>query len=176
MTTFEYLNTEETNRRRELRYGRVSEPPAPFFSHQVVVLRIARALCEHVEPLHLGVVGLSPIDVVLDAERSLIVQPDVLFISAARRSIVRNQVWGAPDLVIEVLSAGTEAHDDGEKLGWYQKYGVRECWLVDPANRCITIVTFADSTPVRTVIDQDGSIRSSVLPALQLPVSPLFDR
>src|SRR4051812_8839707 len=53
MTTFEYLNPEETTRRRELRYGQVSEPPAPFYSHQLVVLRIARALCDHVEPLHL---------------------------------------------------------------------------------------------------------------------------
>ena len=105
MTTDEYLyGTEETNRKRELTFGTVCEPPAPFFSHQELVLRVARLLCSHVEPLGLGKVAVAPVDVILDRERALIVQPDVLFISQERLSIVRDQVWGAPDLVVEVLS------------------------------------------------------------------------
>ena len=73
MTADEYLyDTEETTRRRELAYGILREPPAPFFSHQVVVLKVARLWTAHVEPRNLGSVAVSPVDVVLDVCGSLI--------------------------------------------------------------------------------------------------------
>ena len=47
MTTNEYLyDTEETNRIQELAMGRVREPPAPFFSHQTVALKLARLIAD----------------------------------------------------------------------------------------------------------------------------------
>src|SRR5438128_12630375 len=70
VTTEQYLySTEETNRKRELAFGKVCEPPAPFFSHQELVLRVARLLCSHVEPRDLGKVAVAPVDVILDRER-----------------------------------------------------------------------------------------------------------
>ena len=60
MTTDEYLyGTEETNRRRELRAGTLREAPAPYFSHQQLVLKIARTLCDFVEPRGLGAVAVA---------------------------------------------------------------------------------------------------------------------
>jgi hypothetical protein len=82
MTTNEYLyHTEETNRIRELAAGFLREPPAPFFSHQSLVLKVARLLGDHAEPRRLGRVAVAPVDVILDRERALIVQPDVLFVA-----------------------------------------------------------------------------------------------
>lgn len=54
MTTVEYLKTDEDNRPRELAHGILREPPAPFFTHQSIVLTVARQLCEHVERENLG--------------------------------------------------------------------------------------------------------------------------
>ena len=113
-------------------------------------------------------------DVVLDHERALIVQPDVLFVSAERLSIIRDQVWGAPDLVAEVLSPGTENHDRGEKLEWYRQYGVRECWLVDLFLEQVTVVDFTDPLPVNRIAKDHDAIRSSVLPALDVTAFRLF--
>jgi Uma2 family endonuclease len=174
MTTEEYLRSYETNRPRELAYGFVREPPAPFFSHQQVVLKIGRLLADYVDAKGLGQVGIAPLDVVLDAERSLIVQPDVLFVSAERTSIIRNQVWGAPDLVVEVLSPGTEAHDRTEKLDWYREYGVRECWLVDPAAEQIAVFNFGGTTLTAQTIDRTGTIQSTLLPGLAAPAASLL--
>jgi hypothetical protein len=42
MSTSEYLRTDETTAPRELAFGIVREPPAPFFTHQEVVLRTGR--------------------------------------------------------------------------------------------------------------------------------------
>jgi Uma2 family endonuclease len=100
------------------------------------------------------------------------VQPDVLFVSTERLSIVRDQVWGAPDLVVEILSIGTERRDRGEKLGWYQRYGVRECWLVELATEQVVVVDFV----ARVERPSTGveSIRSSVLPALDTSAFGVF--
>ena len=175
MTTNEYLyDTKETNRRRLLSWGILREAPAPFFSHQSLVLRVARLLGDHVDPRQLGRVAIAPVDVILDRDRALVVQPDVLFVSTERLSIIRDQVWGAPDLVAEILSPGTEKHDRGEKLGWYRQYGVRECWLVDLYREQVTLVDFTGSLPVERIARGVEPFRSAVLPDLELPASGIF--
>ena len=175
MTTNEYLyDTKETNRIRQLAWGILREPPAPFFSHQSLVLRVARLLGDHVDSRQLGRVAIAPVDVILDRDRALVVQPDVLFVSTERLSIIRDQVWGAPDLVAEILSPGTEKHDRGEKLGWYRQYGVRECWLVDLYREQVTLVDFTGSLPVERIARGVEPIRSAALPELELPTSRIF--
>ena len=175
MTADEYLyDTEETNRISELAMGKVSEPAAPFFSHQALVLRVATIWSDHVNSRKLGRVAVAPVDVVLDRERALILQPDVLFVSTDRLSIIRNQVWGAPDLVAEVLSHSTENRDRGEKLEWYRQYGVRECWLVDLYSETVTVVDFTGSSPVTRVAKGVDSIRSTVLPDLESSAFGVF--
>jgi Uma2 family endonuclease len=175
MTADEYLySTDETNRIRELAMGMVREPPAPFFSHQTVALKVARIIGDHAEPRKLGRVAIAPVDVILDRDRALILQPDVLFVSSERLAIIRDQVWGAPDLIAEVLSPGTQNRDRGEKLGWYRQYGVREVWLVDLHNEQVTVVDFSGAFPVERVANGADAIRSSVLPGLETAASTVF--
>jgi len=71
----------------------------------------------------------------------------VLFVSAARTSIIRNQVWGAPDLVVEVLSESSQDYDRGEKQLWYRQYGVREYWRVELYRERVTVVDFTLAAP-----------------------------
>jgi Uma2 family endonuclease len=175
MTADEYLySTEETNRIRELAMGMVREPPAPFFSHQTVALKVARIIGDHAEPRKLGRVAIAPVDVILDRDRALILQPDVLFVSSERLAIIRDQVWGPPDLIAEVLSPGTQNRNRGEKLGWYRQYGVREVWLVDLHNEQVTVVDFSGAFPVERVAKGADAIRSSVLPGLETAASSVF--
>ena len=175
MTVDDYLRTDETNKPRELRRGIVREPPAPYFSHQQVVLRVARLLSTYVEAGGLGQVAISPIDVVLDRDNALVVQPDVLFVAADRVSIIHDQIWGAPDLVVEVLAPGTQSHDRGEKPGWYRQYGVRECWLIDAFLEELVVVNFMGALPERQVARGQTLIPSRVFGGLQVPVAVLFE-
>jgi Uma2 family endonuclease len=175
VTTDEYLySTEETNRINELARGKVCEPPAPFFSHQTVALKVARIIGDYAEPWKLGRVAMAPVDVILDRDGALILQPDVLFVSTERLAIIRDQVWGPPDLVAEVLSPGTENRDRGLKLGWYRQYGVRECWLVDPHQERVTVVDFTGAFPVERVARGADTIQSAVLPGLEMAASAVF--
>jgi Uma2 family endonuclease len=79
---------------------------------------------------------------VLDRSRALVVQPDVVFVSAARADIVTDRVWGAPDLVLEVLSPKPRIGTLGERLEWFATYGIRECWLYHQFARELEVVTF----------------------------------
>jgi Uma2 family endonuclease len=175
LATSDYLAGAEEMRRRELVWGMVREPPAPLWDHQAVVTRTAVVLAAHVRECRLGRVCVSPIDVVLDADRALVLQPDVVFIARARLTIVKGQIWGAPDLVVEVLSRHTAVRDRTVKLRWYRRYGVQECWLMDPARRRVEVFEFPAGARVRRhTAAGDKPIVSTVLPELKTPVSEFF--
>ena len=174
LTLREYLSGEETNRPMELDFGVVREPPAPSFSHQIVLGRAFVRIHEHVSGNQLGCVVQSPVDVVLDRERALVVQPDLVFIAADRLHICTDRVWGPPDLAVEVLSMGTARHDSAVKLSWSQRYGVRECWLIDPVAREVHVVSFSESTRSTHAYTEHETVESSVLPQLRLRVADLF--
>jgi Uma2 family endonuclease len=167
-----YFRRPETNRPQELVFGMAREPPAPFYGHQQAVGQLFLVLRTHVHERQLGDVCLAPMDVVLDEESGLVVQPDLMFISHERRDIIRNHVWGAPDLVVEVVSPATQHRDRTLKLAWYRKYGVRECWLVDAAERRIEVVD-CESDQLESFTG-DTPIRSRVLPHLAAPSSACF--
>lgn len=175
ITTDEYFRTPETLLPQELVYGMVRDAPAPTPGHQSAVGLLFIALFNHTEALRTGAVWLSPIDVVLDRERSLIVQPDVIFVAEERRHIVTDRVWGAPDLVVEVLSPNPRIGTLDERLGWFARYGVRECWLIRQALRELEVLQFADGSVAGTrVFRGDEPIRSSVLPDFTRSISSML--
>ena len=101
----------------------------------------------------------SPADVQLDCNDKTIVQPDV-FVICDREKILRHCLYGAPDLVVEILSKATRKKDMGIKQAKYMNAGVREYWIVDPDARKIVVYDleqeklpviygFGDSVPVR---------------------------
>lgn len=63
-------------------------------------------------------------------------KPDMMVVCDPDK-IRRNGIHGAPDLVVEILSPGTMRNDRGRKKDAYERNGVREYWIVDPANRSI---------------------------------------
>ena len=79
---------------------------------------------------------ISPVDVQLDCDDKTVVQPDVLVV-CDRTKYKNGRVFGAPDLVIEVLSPSTRRKDMQLKMYKYAGAGVREYWMVDPEKKLI---------------------------------------
>jgi Uma2 family endonuclease len=75
---------------------------------------------------------------------------------------------------VEVLSIGTARHDSTVKLSWYQQYGVRECWLIDPVAIAVNVVDFTGATRSCQVCTEHELVQSRVLPVLRLKVGDLF--
>ena len=171
----EYLELEETTRPQELVWGYVRDAPSPAPPHQDAVFRFTMAWHDHVEEHSLGQVLVGAMDCVLDAERALIVQPDALFVSAAREGIITDRVWGAPDLVLEVLSPKPRLGTLQERLGWFAAYGVRECWLYREFDRELEVICFENGAPAdRRLFGFHDRIISSVLPDFDLSCAAIL--
>ena len=175
-TVYGYLSGPEQLRRTELVWGIVRDPPAPKYGHQSVVTRTAVLLDHHARQPVLGRVCVSPVDVVLDERKALVVQPDVVFVSNARLNIILDQVWGAPDLVVEVLSNATRRRDRTLKWRWYRQYGVREYWLIDPVEKSVTVAVFEPHRRTRRRVFRNYRVvKSTVLTGFDRPASAFFE-
>lgn len=69
--------------------------------------------------------------------------PDMMVV-CDRGKIKRNGVYGAPDLVVEILSPSTAKNDRGYKKGVYEACGVPEYWIVDPSQRSVEVYLLQD--------------------------------
>jgi len=128
----------DDGRRYEVIGGELFVTPAPSPRHQTVLGRMYVALFTYVERHRLGRAWVAPLDVVLGP--MTLVEPDILFVGAARLSVVTERdVSGAPDLAIEVLSPTTVRTDRGRKRALYQEQGVGEYWVVDPVENVVEI-------------------------------------
>ena len=108
--------------------------PAPLDRHQVVTGEIYAEILHFVKAKRLGQVRIAPYDVYLDKKNAF--QPDICFISKDRLHLIQeNGLHGTPDLVIEILSPGTARYDMYDKKDVYERTGVKEYWLIDPADK-----------------------------------------
>ena len=174
MTYEQYCLLPDDGKRYEVIDGELFMTPAPKPHHQKIVLRLARKLGDFVADNNLGEVFVAPVDVLLD--RHTVVQPDVLFISAARLSIIGEEaIEGAPDLVVEVLSPSTFYKDLRKKMTAYSQFGVQEYWIVDPETQTIEIYArHDDKLQLAQKFSSGEAVESALLPGLQLAVNNVF--
>jgi Uma2 family endonuclease len=154
--------------------GELVMTPAPNTRHQIILGRLFRGLSDLVEQRKAGIVLLSPIDVYLDDENAY--QPDIVFISKDRQDIIQEDgIYGAPDLVIEILSPSTARYDIREKFRIYEKYGVKEYWIVDPEISSIEIYTKdREHFSLITRAEGKGEIESVLLKGFRLTLDEIF--
>lgn len=138
----------------------VMSPPSYGVCHQSVCGDILCPLHNHIESHQLGELVMGPIDTYLDDEN--IFQPDLLFIANERLSIIKDYIYGAPDLVVEVLLPETENLDRIEKKEVYERFGVKEYWLVDPETKKV-IGYQLTSNRFKKILSKNGKIVSSLL-------------
>ncbi|HSM08720.1 MAG TPA: Uma2 family endonuclease [Gemmatimonadota bacterium] len=132
----------DDGKRYEAIEGDLYVTPAPSIRHQRISMRLVLALDELlVQPGH-GELFHAPVGVEFPATEEG-VQPDVVFVSKARRGILAEKwMMGPPDVVIEILSPGTARRDRGIKLRLYERQRVPEYWIVDPENDAIDVWRF----------------------------------
>ena len=171
-TVRDYMATPEDTR-YELIEGELLVTPSPTPAHQRIVGKLFVLLNDFVRNKGLGEVFIAPLDVVLSEYDVL--QPDILFVSKERAGIVTDRVRGAPDLVVEVLSPGTEERDRTLKRTVYARYGVREYWLVDSQRETIELLTLGpEGFNLVAAYNRDETLRSPLLAGLTLSMQQLF--
>lgn len=145
----------------ELIDGFLYMSPSPTARHQEIVSNILEHLLPFVRHNQLGKIYTAPIDVYLD-ETANAVQPDIVFISRDNLSIIKDRIHGVPDIAIEVLSETNRDHDLKKKKELYERFGVREYFVVNPDTREVLAYTHQDGR-YRTMQQETGKLSSVML-------------
>ena len=129
-------------RRVELIDGVIYDMAAPTSIHQIIAGHFYAQLLSYVMSKKGKCMPMiSPLDVQLDCDNKTMVQPDVVVV-CDRDKIIKRCVYGAPDLVVEVLSPYTKKKDMTLKMHKYANAGVKEYWLIDPDKKKIIVYNF----------------------------------
>ena len=167
------LHTPDDGKRYEVLEGDLVVSPSPTVKHQRIVHKLD-LLLGRVEAAGLGVALPAPMDVVL-SERD-VVEPDILFIAREHLGIVTvDNIQGAPDLVVEILSEGSRKRDVITKRCIYERYGVRFYWLVDPEEEAMRVLELKDGAygePVTLKVGQQ--LGCALFPGITQDVGHLF--
>jgi Uma2 family endonuclease len=176
LTYDDFLRFPDDGRRHELIDGEHFVTPSPITRHQRISRRLLVAIDLHLAAHPAGEVFCAPVDVIFSNHD--IVEPDLLFVSNGRREIVRDRVFGAPDLVVEILSPSTRRTDETAKRRLYDRFDVREYWLVDPDANVVTIYrragdgTFPQAAELTSA--GDDVLQTPLLPDFSLKLRELF--
>lgn len=136
--------------------------------------RAMNLLSNYVYSKKLGFVGDEKILVSLTRNDY---EPDVCFYTNEKASSFTPEqvVFPAPDLVIEVLSEGTEVKDRGIKFEDYAAHGVKEYWIVDPVTETLEQYLLVTDRYELVFKGSEGEVSSQVISGLNLSVKALFD-
>lgn len=173
--TYEEYYRLDDERRYELFNGELipMQPPSPSPGHQREALELAVIFREFVRAKKLGQVFIAPLDVIFDADNTA--QPDLIFIAKANAEIVKERgIFGAPDLVVEIVSPGSVRRDRYEKQALYARFGVKEYWILDHANQSLEVLAFDGAAyAIHSSAEKSGHVASKVLRGLKVRLSDL---
>lgn len=155
---------------------------APSRRHQRVLGRLFSRFSNYFKSKPCEVY-ISPFDVRLAEDISddylieNVVQPD-LSVFCDKSKLDDKGAIGAPDLVVEVLSPATATKDLKSKILIYQRYGVREYWIVDPLEDWVDVLVIGADGRYglgKQVSGEDFAV-SSIFPELKIKCIDLFDK
>lgn len=171
VTAAEFFKLPETNRITELINGELIPPSSREPRHQLI-LGEALVLIRDLMPN--GEVWVAPVAVYLDEYNVL--EPEGMWIAEnSQCSVGTEYVTGAPELVVEVFSPSTEKHDRKDKFELYERFGVREYWMIAPAPELIEVWALESGKFTRLGIYAPGeTFNSPVLAGALVEVNRLF--
>lgn len=177
VTTAEELFRMPSNHYRfELVKGELRKMTPAGSRHGSIVIKLASALCQHVEAHALGEVFGPDTGFKITDSPDTVRAPDIAFVSKERipAGELTEKFWpGAPDLAVEVISSTDTLYELDEKTEEYMASGVTLLWVVNPKKRAVTVHRPGASPEVLGENDQlDGQ---PLLPAFQYPVAKLFE-
>lgn len=167
---------DDDGKRYELIEGELFVSCAPGLPHQLVLTNLITELAIYLKQNPIGPIVPGPGAVFSNYDAVI---PDLVFVSNDRwDGIVGNDRFvAAPDLVIEIVSPGSEnrARDLKSKRRLYGKYGVQEYWIVDGENRSVLVFRLQGTALEQVLfLRHDDQLISPLLPGLALKLTEVF--
>jgi len=172
----DWLRLPDDGWRYEVLDGELHMTPPPSIEHQYRSIQLLNRMVNHANAHDLGIVLSAPIGVRLPSQ-PVPIEPDIVFVSAARRAIVDQQyIEGAPDLVVEILSPSNWPYDRNTKFKLYEAAGIPEYWIVDYRQRTVEVFILQDGayTLEAGILREGDAARSRALVGFEVAVSDVF--
>ena len=164
--------------RVELFKGKLFRMSAPSALHQEISMRLAGELYQFFKGKDCKVFH-APFDVRLlreakeDKDIYTVVQPDICVVCDVEK-IDKRGCYGAPDLVIEILSPGNSKKEMKYKYALYEEAQVPEYWIIDPDHQNVLVYVLKDGKYLNPINIVEGNILSEKFPMLELSTDDIF--
>ena len=173
MSLMEFLaiDENETGPKCELEYGELIELMRPTFEHNELVLSLSSTYNTTYSRKQPGSFS-QDIIVVLDEDLDLAYAPDLVFVATEHLHRIREgRVYGAPDLVVEVLSPSTASREPHQTrrllISWY--------WIVDTTGPGIEEYSATDGGYLRTAtVESKDIFQPGIFPGLNIELATLI--
>jgi Uma2 family endonuclease len=153
--------------------------PAPSRNHQQLTVNLTIKLDQyfHNKPCRYYP---APFDVRLPIKSAkkdtTVVQPDFCVICDESK-LDEKGCNGAPDLIVEIISPNNSKHDIHTKFNLYLEAGVKEYWLIEPADRMILIYSLKNGEYIgQKPLVEGENIKSPLFPELNIAIEDIFYR
>lgn len=141
-TTLEQYESLPEDVRVEVFDGQIYYMASPSQDHQIISTELTTLLNIYIKNAKGACrVFHAPFDVKLSENPLTLVQPDLMIV-CDKDKLDGKRCNGAPDFIIEIVSPSNAADDYIRKLYYYQNYGVREYWIVDPMRKLVVVNYF----------------------------------
>ena len=172
VTTLQQYEQLPENIRAEVFDGEIFYMASPSQEHQTLLTELLVSIRNYLQRKKGECfVFPAPFDVKLSDRPLTIVQPDIMII-CDKTKLDGTRCNGAPDFIIEIISPGNPADDYIRKLYYYQKFGVREYWIVDPQRKSVT-VNFFEKNILNVPYTFDSIIKVSIYEDLYIDFSDI---
>lgn len=175
LTYADYVRLPDDGLRHEIIDGEHYVTPSPSVRHQQISGRLFHLIQLHLDTHPIGAIFYAPLDALL-SEFDIVV-PDLIYISNERsRYLTSKNLQGPPNLVIEILSPSTARRDQRLKHDLYERVGVEEYWLVDPARDVVDVYHRQDDDRFGTAMRyaKTATLTSPLFPDLEIRLDRVF--
>jgi Uma2 family endonuclease len=178
LTHEDFLLFPDDGKRHELIDGEHYVTPSPNIRHQEISGRLYLLIGAWLEANPTGRLFYAPLDIVFSNVD--VVEPDLLYVSNERAQEIlatKQNVTGAPEIVMEIGSPATRKRDETIKKRLYERSGVREYWVIDPDLDVVRVYRRSGerfARPEELSREAGDVLRTTLLPGLEIPLASVL--
>jgi Uma2 family endonuclease len=175
MTAEELLRLPDSPYRHELVKGELITMTLPGEEHGAVIMNLAIPLGYYVKSNDLGVMYGAETGFQIERNPDTVLGPDIAFVRKDRvkkTGISKGYRFGAPELVVEVISPSDSMKKVEQKVQRWLSAGARIVWAVDLKTR--TVKVYEGSDAVTVLGEADQLTGGTVVPGFRMPVAEVF--